>query len=724
MLGEDNPPVSKRRKVRKGTQSCWECKRRKVRCITSQGSFTCDNCRRRRTSCIAQDLPDRPTAPACNTQVEDRLRRVENLIEQLIDNPDKSHPPTAEDINNRQANASSSTDINPRNHPPRSHTRELLPRRTPSATDHAALIDKLIDVWPGKNELDVICALPVGLSMHLQCCVCASYTISNKNLPSPLDILQLPSSNSHPVLFARKLLMLGALLQAIVPSSHQQLDNRGISHGKLLSRVVERAIRLVTTNDELVRSVEGLECIMIEAQLHNYSGNLHRAWLATHRAVSVAQIMGLHRGLNSPSLKFLEPETRANFDPKNILFRIIEMDLYLSLMLGLPNSSLQSPLSTPKVLKDLLPLSGSSNTAAEMPPQWWLMPTFTVRGSNDKQLFDDTTRLMVQFSHYHLVTRLHLPYLIRSLADHKYDHSMLTAVNASREILSRYIAFRSSNPVNFYCRGGDFLAFVAIVVICFAHIGSHSQGDQTIQAGEIGFSCNVLAHSRLSDRGIMERTLAILLSTSNGEPDLIVSKLSHLIGHLLAVESDAANGKSYSMSTSASDEEDNESTVKPNSNGNVLRIHIPYFGTINFEPRAGSNSVSRTPMQAESHTSIWVSELLLADQLAGSSYRPCSDVVCPLTPNAHPTQLQTSQLALSGPDLALDELQGSNFEDTSAAQEQTLMTSASVGTYHDWDLQGIDLALFDSLFGSADLPDVDYGEMPTPVGNYPGLSSE
>jgi hypothetical protein len=178
------------------------------------------------------------------------------------------------------------------------------------------------------------------------------------------------------------------------------------------------------------------------------------------------------------------------------------------------------------------------------------------------------------------------------------------------------------------------------------------------------------------------------------------------------------------MSTSASEEEDNESTVKPNSNGNVLRIHIPYFGTINFEPRAGSNSVSRTPIQAESHTSIWVSELLLADQLAGSSYRPCSDVVCPLTPNAHPTQLQTGQLALSGPDLALDELQGSNFDDTSAAQEQTLMTSASVGTYHDWDLQGIDLALFDSLFGSADLPDVDHGEMPTPVGNYPGLSSE
>ncbi|KAJ6000668.1 hypothetical protein N7481_001077 [Penicillium waksmanii] len=571
--------------------------------------------------------------------------------------------------------------------------------------------------------------------------------MSNRNPPSPLDILQLPPLKSHPVLFARKLLMLGALLQAIVPSSHQQLDSRGISCAGLLSLVVERATRLVTTNDELVRSVEGLECIMIEAQLHNYSGNLHRAWLATHRAVSIAQIMGLHRGLNSPSLKFHEPETRANFDPKHILFRILEMDLYLSLMLGLPNSSLQAPLAAPKALEGCLPieriqrihyevsrriLQGRNaginsveetseidrilqNTAAEMPPQWWLMPSFVVGNSDEKELFDDTIRLMVQFSHYNLITRLHLPYLIRSLADHKYDCNMITAVNASREILSRYIAFRSSNPVNFYCRGSDFLAFVSIVVICFAHIGSHSQDDHAIQAERMGF--NILAHSRLSDRGIMERTLAVLLSVSNGQPDSIVSKLSHLIRHLLAVESDAADGKLYSMSTSVCDEGDDESVVKSNSNGKVLRIHIPYFGTINFEPGAGSSSVSRTSLQSELHTSTWVSDVLLADQLADSSYGPCSGDVCPLIPNTHLSRLQKGRQSLNSPEVALGESQGPTFNNTSPFQEQTLMASASLDTYYDWDLQGIDLALFDGLFGNADIPDVDNRVIPTLAGN-------
>src|SRR5690242_11661581 len=42
-------PEPKRRKVRKGTQSCWECKRRKVRCTFSEPAeeSVCDGCKRR-----------------------------------------------------------------------------------------------------------------------------------------------------------------------------------------------------------------------------------------------------------------------------------------------------------------------------------------------------------------------------------------------------------------------------------------------------------------------------------------------------------------------------------------------------------------------------------------------------------------------------------------------------------------------------------------------------
>src|ERR1700742_4566356 len=54
----DTPPESKRRKVRKGTFSCWECKRRKMRCILDPPNTVCNSCRRRASKCISQEFPE------------------------------------------------------------------------------------------------------------------------------------------------------------------------------------------------------------------------------------------------------------------------------------------------------------------------------------------------------------------------------------------------------------------------------------------------------------------------------------------------------------------------------------------------------------------------------------------------------------------------------------------------------------------------------------------
>lgn len=73
-----------RRKVRKGTQSCWECKRRKVRCtFAPPRDATCDGCRRRGILCVSQEFPQSITNHA-----GDRLGRVEALVEQLVKSAD------------------------------------------------------------------------------------------------------------------------------------------------------------------------------------------------------------------------------------------------------------------------------------------------------------------------------------------------------------------------------------------------------------------------------------------------------------------------------------------------------------------------------------------------------------------------------------------------------------------------------------------------------------
>lgn len=77
---EDSEPEAKRRRLRKGTHSCWECKRRKVRCnFASPTDTICITCRRRGTKCVSQELPEE--VPADNA---DRIERVEALLSQLV----------------------------------------------------------------------------------------------------------------------------------------------------------------------------------------------------------------------------------------------------------------------------------------------------------------------------------------------------------------------------------------------------------------------------------------------------------------------------------------------------------------------------------------------------------------------------------------------------------------------------------------------------------------
>jgi hypothetical protein len=57
----DSPdePESKRRKVRKGTRSCWECRRRKEKCtFQSSTDAICIRCQRRGVKCVGQEFPE------------------------------------------------------------------------------------------------------------------------------------------------------------------------------------------------------------------------------------------------------------------------------------------------------------------------------------------------------------------------------------------------------------------------------------------------------------------------------------------------------------------------------------------------------------------------------------------------------------------------------------------------------------------------------------------
>ncbi|KAI4951218.1 hypothetical protein J4E91_003925 [Alternaria rosae] len=500
-----------------------------------------------------------------------------------------------------------------------------------------------------------------------------------KQVPdNPRNILQLPPPGSHPILIARKLLLLSNLVQGAlsddrIPTSQQAHFSAVMFHA------MDVATRLVTSNDSLTASVEGVECIMIECIIQNYAGNLHRAWLTVRRAVAVAQMLGLHHGsAKLATIKVVDPKTREGLDPDQLCCRIVEMDRYLVLTLGLPQSSLQTVGLSAEAIAKCHPLDriarlqcvigdrilarrvGEPREITEkrvreidnmfkevttlMPSDWWLIRDFDVKDGSDSDPMHETVRNMYQLSHFYLIIRLHLPYVLRSPGRGMCEESKATAVHAAREIMSRYIAFRKRKSGLYYCRGVDYLAFVALTVLCLAHIDSQNQSRMRHRA--------LFDHSRPSDRALMEYTVKIL---GEMRGDDIATKLSGIMQYLLDAEAASANGTGYS--TSASETDDGLATEFDGQfigvEKAVLQLHIPYFGTISLQRKLASD--------------IPLAEEMLSTQVADQTQAAVTD--------------------------------WNN-------QWSFLDSSNDVGTLDDWTLQSINEGLFGGLLGG--LGDVDF----------------
>jgi hypothetical protein len=526
--------------------------------------------------------------------------------------------------------------------------------------------------------------------------MCAEgFDLRNRELATSHEMLQLPPPNSHPALIAHKLLCLASLLQGALSVSHLLDSHRGHFSG-LMSRAFDRTVRLVTTNDELTVSIEGLQCILVETMILNNTGNLHRAWMAIQRACTVAHMLGLHRGPKATSLKFLEERTKATFDLDEICFVIISMDRYLSITLGLPRSSFDSRALTPEALACCRPLERMArrhciiadrimkvregelsiqmtdvqeieqmlqNAAAEMPPQWWLIPDFELNHADKSDAFLAIGRVNHQFAHHILSLKPHLPFLLRSPLETVYDHSKLMAANISRDVLHLFVAFRKWNAGLYYCRSVDYFIFVAITTLCVAHIAARSSS-KTLGSNGNNAVERSLAQNHLRDRGLMERSHQVF---QNMKDDSIAMKLSHIMQHLLEVEAEATKGVEYSTTGTASEIAADGSDGNYIDGKNAYQLRMPFFGVINLQ---------RKPVSMPVDCSIQSGPL----QLDGSSHTLGGD----------------------GNDA------WAHQHSWPSAEENTLLPSNFLDT-DDWTLQNINDSLFDSLFGGINDQNAMYG---------------
>lgn len=473
---------------------------------------------------------------------------------------------------------------------------------TPSVTppddgQHRKISRLLRATLPSQQDADLIIASG-NTAAFLQFFTLPYADLFSGRMRSAAELSRLPDHTAHPVLLARTLLYLAHGLQNLDPScfNSDQL-NLGYTRSFAMKHYVSTASRLVTSNHELIESLEGLECLILEAVFHHNACNLKSAWLGNRRALSLAQLMEFDTA-DPTNVKRLDPNSRIS--PAFMWYRIVGNDMSLSLALGLRAGAAEIPLFPPKQMPedgetgllerqhyalmwqmihrvdhrggDIETIRNIDRELQEasqsVSSEWWLLPRTSYKerssGVDNTGRLDDAMRLLVQITHYYLLLILHLPSALHICAD-VHDYSRVTCVDSSRELLSRYIRLRRMKHPPFCCRSIDLCAFTACLALLVAHI-------TRINHQQFG-SASALAHQRLSDRATVEETIDIMLQISEASSDLSLQESATMLRGLSTMEEDAAM-KSRGHPTA------HMIDSSPSTSKRAMRTKIPFFGTV------------------------------------------------------------------------------------------------------------------------------------------------
>ncbi|KAJ5291208.1 hypothetical protein N7478_000459 [Penicillium angulare] len=611
---EDQQPP--RKKIRKGTRSCWECKHRKVRChFVSDGDQSCRECLARGTTCQSQDLPEPNVHESDRASLGDRLGRVESLLERVLHRLDtigsveeaRELPSTA--AYDGFASSAAATPAN-ENAPALSlFDNGLLGFRrsdvtTPSMTlcadmnrDLEKLSHELLSLLPSNTSLNRLEeANSCWWLVRAQC----FQNYEESLLPSAVAA----RSHRHPTAVAKVLLWVGICLQQLPRGFDTHSLELPYSPTRLIAESVRVVARSITSDEILSSSIDGLECLVLQGVLYNNDGKLRSAWLSYRRAINVAQVIGLHR-LPTESIG----ESNSVSGARVIWNHIIYADRYLSLMLGMyhgvpdvaldPERGVDQSIST-SCMDLLCRIAGSiiernQKFSSATPSMVRVTQTIdaelmsiyiepvvgdSITSSPEKstERAQAYMKLMTQLWHYQLIAWLHLPLLLDS--GRRYDYSWQSCLDASRSIITCYTSIRRLTADSFCCKSLDFQAFTAAVTLLINILGPAGQS------------------SLNSDDWLsIETVITTLEVLAEGEPpDKVASRGLAVLRFLKGV----ATGDSVARS-------DNSNGIPPiESHPGRIKVDIPYFGTISLDRTIRSDLPERWQYDANRSKSFTV----------------------------------------------------------------------------------------------------------------------
>ena len=176
----------------------------------------------------------------------------------------------------------------------------------------------LIDVLPSQTDADLIyrnsCCWVLIRAISRQ--AASAFDVNDASIVPPIfNIAEI--SKEHPTIIARTILYIAVFLQQLNPGFDTNQLHLMPSVEARVERYLTTVSGLITSDDELVSTMEGLECLTLQGLYHINAGNPRRAWLTNRRAMNIGQLMGIHR----PSTEI--PSGREMW------FQIFEADRYL-----------------------------------------------------------------------------------------------------------------------------------------------------------------------------------------------------------------------------------------------------------------------------------------------------------------------------------------------------------------------------------------------------------
>jgi len=367
-----------RKKMRKGTHSCFECRRRKIRCIFQPDNpDVCSECFARGSRCIDQEHANPEVIVDHRKNLRERVSRLEALVDTLLEDKTvksesrsqsqsvadtsspKPHnvytketfPPTPLStqssnifqLSNNQRAASDRghhvpilsafedalNDAEAQNQARGDSQQKEMTPKTGSASDDRFTIESRHDgdIAAGstiphsakreKAKQALIAMLPPfdQLTKILNSNSEWWQTWRRKCSGTSGPEQNLPRFAAH-ALTTGNIGAIATVVLAVGISSSDDYDDA--------DRYFEAVDRWFLSDDEYAASLEGMECLILKAKWYADVGQPRRAWIAYRKALMYAQLMGLHRKRTSSAAH------------ESIWWALYHGDRFLSLLLGLP----------------------------------------------------------------------------------------------------------------------------------------------------------------------------------------------------------------------------------------------------------------------------------------------------------------------------------------------------------------------------------------------------